>query len=295
MKEKNNGCGRFTFNNIIPLFAMLILISSSFISMQAQSKAEIFDSAMDAYGNRDYGEAHRLFEQLTKHDFFERELFSSVFVWDTESLMNLGLYDAVISGYEYYINRFTYAGYRPKILYTLGTVYFQLGEYTKSRNRFLQLIEEFPYNEYYYNAQYWIGETFLRQENYERALEYLKGAGMNLVENQYYDYTIFSTAHTYENLGDYHSAVENYEKILNMGSRTKLTGAAQYRIGICYFYLGEYEHSILELTSPDMKNLTPEKKAEALYLLANSYYRTGEFDAAATTYESIYRKTEIPK
>ncbi|MDP3683192.1 MAG: tetratricopeptide repeat protein, partial [Ignavibacteria bacterium] len=129
-----------------------------------------------------------------------------------------------------------------------------------------------------------------RQNNVEEAVNYFKEAISYKQTNKYIDNTIYSLARTYEELGDYTNAVTYYDELLSYYRESKLASQAQIRIGICYFKLKEYDSSILELSNPIVKQLPVEKQTEALYLLANSHYRVGEYANAEKVYREVIAK-----
>lgn len=47
---------------------------------------------------------------------------------------------------------------------------YQKGDYKASREKFQRYLEAFPNSKYSENAQYWIGESYYKEKNYERAI-----------------------------------------------------------------------------------------------------------------------------
>ena len=91
----------------------------------------------------------------------------------------------------------------------------------------------------------------------------------------------------YEKKGQYSEAVKYYDKLLGFHKESELAGLAQLRIGVCYFYLKEYDNAVLELSDPLIKELDVDKQNEANYILANSFYRLHEYKNASETYRRI--------
>lgn len=263
---------------IVLLFPFLI---------QAQSPIELYNKGMEAYTKNDYVSAHTFFKPFLDSYSLRDELYASAVFFSAEALLFMGEYTAASSGFEFLTNNYGFSNFREKSLYRLGLIYFEKTDYEVCRNRLQQLISEYPNNEFYGSALYWIGESFSLEGRLDDAVEFFKEAVSNRANNKFIDYTIYSLASVYEKLGDYVNAVTYYDELLSYFKDSPLSSAAQIRIGICYFKLGEYDSSILELKSPLITNLTPERQSEALYLLANSYYRVAEYDNAAKTYLDI--------
>jgi tetratricopeptide (TPR) repeat protein len=265
------------------------------VSLIAQTMMEQYSKAMESYTRKDYVSAYNYFKPFLEQYELRDELYSSAIFHSSEALLFLGEYNAASSGFEYLVNNHSFSNFRAKSLYRLGLIYFERKEYELSRTRLQKLIDEYPNNEFYGSSLYWIGESFTHENRLDEAVNFMLEAVSNRANNKFIDYTIYSLANLYEKLGDYTSAVTYYDELLSYFKESSLASAAQIRIGICYFKLKEYDSSILELRSPLIANLDNDKQAETLYLLANSYYRVGEYENASKTYlEIVSRFPNIP-
>lgn len=271
------------------LILLLFFVQTAF----TQSVTETYSSAMEQFNRKEYAAAVQQFEEFFKEYNLKDELFASAKFFSSEALLNLGQYNGAAEGFEFLVNRFEFTNYRDKSLYKLGLIYYQLKEFERSREKFKQLIDQHPTTEYYGSSLYWIGESFAVENRLEDAIIFFQEAISNRSNNNFIDYTIYSLANTYEKIGDYVSAVTYYDELLSFYRDSELVPSAQIRIGVCYFQLKEYDSSILELNNPIIRDLPVDKQIEALYLLANSYYRISEYDNAAKTYLEIM--TKYPK
>lgn len=259
-------------------------------SSSPQELNELYSKAYRAYLEKDYAKASELFSLFRKDYQLHDELLASSIYYQAESFSNSGQFDEAIISYSYLINNFSFSNFRDKATYKTGLLYYEKHSYEKAQEFFLQLNKEYPENEFYGSALYWIGETYARQNNIEEAVNYFKEAISYKQTNKFNDYTIYSLARIYEELGDYTNAVTYYDELLSYYKESPLASQAQIRIGICYFKLREYDSSILELSNPIVKQLPVEKQTEALYLLANSHYRVGEYANAEKVYREIIEK-----
>ena len=137
---------------------------------------------------------------------------------------------------------------------------------------------------------YWIGESFAEENKLEEAIEYLHKAIEDKQSNSYRDYTIYALANVYEKKGEYENAVKYYDQLLSFYRNSSLLVSAQLRVGVCYFYLKDYQSSILELNNPLLDDLPDNFYSESLYLLANSYYRVQEYYDAEKVYSELMEK-----
>lgn len=267
------------------LFLAFIILSLNYVS--AQSNSEIFSEAVQLYKSEQYSAALRLLDKIEKSGDIENNIYSSALYYKAEALFKTGQTDGAVPVLEKIVREFETSPYRKHALYTLGTFYFDNKEYSRCRERLLNLIKEYPDSEYVGNSYYWIGESYSEEKKYNEAELFLK-RGLPLgSKNEFIDYTIFTLGQVNEKKGDYDNAVKYYDELLTYHLESKLYEQAHLRIGISYFNLGEYESAVLELLDPAIEDLPFQLKTEAKYYLANSYYKMGEFDKSAEIFENV--------
>lgn len=269
---------------------LFLLLLASLSNSFSQELNELFAKGYQAYLENDYAKASQYFSAFRKEYLPQDELLVSAVYYQGESYANSGQVDEAISSYTYLINNYLFSNLRDKATYKTGLLYYEKSDYNNAQHYLLQLNSEYPNSEFYGSTLYWLGETYSRQKNIEEAVNYFKEAISYKQTNKFIDNTIYSLARTYEEVGDYTNAVTYYDELLSYYRESKLASQAQIRIGICYFKLKEYDSSILELSNPIVKQLPVEKQTEALYLLANSHYRVGEYANAEKVYREVIEK-----
>ncbi len=269
----------------VKAFLIFAILLCSIIS--AQDQRVRYYKAMDAFEKGDFYLAHELFESYIKGEIPEDDLYASAKYYSAESLFKLGQLDGAVSGYEYLINRLEYTAYRELALLKLGQIYYTQERYALARDRLIRLNEEYPWNNSYGSAAFWIGEAYIFDKFYRDAIEYLKDALNSRRTNKYFTNTIYSLAFAYESDGQIEEAIKYYDEILSFHKESQFYASAQIRIGVCYFKQGDYDLTILELSNPRLSELPLEKQVEAKYLIADSYYRIREFEKAADIFKQI--------
>ncbi|MCH7827467.1 MAG: tetratricopeptide repeat protein, partial [Bacteroidetes bacterium] len=242
--------------------------------------------AMNAYNSAEFSEAVNLFQKFYKDYTYKDEMFSTAKFYESDALWKMGELDAAAVGLNYLIENFYNSNFRADAVYNLGSIYFQLKRFERSRFYFLKFSEEFNNHNNYGSALYWVGEIYAIDNKFEDAERILKQA-IDVKSNNYIDYAIYSLANVYEKQADYKNAVKYYDQLLTYYKNSPLASFAQKRIGISYFYLKDYQSSILELNNPLIKNLNEKEKAQSLYLLANANYRVNNFVNAEKYYIQI--------
>ena len=278
----------FKFVNKIRLSVKIFLPLLFLISVQIfpQSISDKYTAAMEKYDQGRYSEAYKIFSSVVKDYGIEDEIFASAHFYAAQSLLKMGLKSDAAAEFEFTVNNIIWSAYREEALYNLGLIYFDNKSYSLSRERFKRLIAEYPNGKYTGSALYWIGDSFSEEDRLEDATKYLRKATEDKSTNNFKDYSLYALATVYEKQKDYKNAIKYYDQLLSYYRKSPLFVSAQRRIGICYFYLHDYQSSILELNNPVLSKLTPDLYAESLYLLANSYYRVEQYADA----EKIYSK-----
>ncbi len=269
---------------------LIVVLTLSFISLKAQTAGQKYSEAMKAYQSHQYAEAYNLFNQFFSEYKLTDGLYSTAKYYSSDALLNLGEYNAAAAGFEFFINHFAWSQFRDKALYKLGIIYYRQNEFELSRDRLRRLLNDYPGSDLAGSALYWIGESYSKQNRLQDAVMFLKGAIANYQNNKFIDYSIYTLASVYEKIGDYRNAVAYYDTLLSYHSDSPLATAAHIRIGVCYFKLKEYNASVIELNNPALKELPDEVYAKSLYLLANSYYRSGDYPNAEKAFLEIINK-----
>ena len=269
-------------------FLSLIAIQSSLLF--SQSMEEMYASAMDDYARGAYSASYQKFKSYIAAQSVANEQQAAAQFYAADCMNQLQDYESAVFDYERVVTLYRLSNFREEALYKLGLLYYRIRSFDKSRDRMATLIDDYPENEHYGSALYWIGEAFTIEEKYDDAILFFQKAITEKRNNNYLDYSIYTLAGIYEKTSDYKKAVEFYDMLLTYYKNSPLYASAQIRIGYCYFKLKDYENSIIELSNPVVESLSSEKKAEALYMLGNSFFRTGEYDKAQTTFEDILKK-----
>jgi TolA-binding protein len=274
----------------IKLFFKIVLVLA-FLSTRVYSQNYVeLAEAMELYNSNHFIEARERFVDASmKYDVDENLIVTSKY-YAAECLLQLGLFNGVIEEYEHFTRKYRYSNFRAEAIFKLGTTYFQVEDYFKAREKLLIMVDEYPHNEKVGIAYYWVGQTYAHENKYLEAEEFLLKAlsfdknGLNV------DYSIYSLAYIYEKQGKHKDAVTYYDELLAFYPESKLLPSAQLRIGGSYFKLKEYDMAILELTDPLIDDLPIKEQTEAGHLLANSFFRLGQYGKAEETFRDVLNK-----
>ncbi|HVQ20962.1 MAG TPA: tetratricopeptide repeat protein [Terrimicrobiaceae bacterium] len=134
--------------------------------------------------------------------------------------------------------------FKDQILYMLGFSQFQDSALEESRKTFQTLNRDFPESDKAGAALYWVGMTFLFQDNYKDALD---GFGRFLEKSndgKLYEDASFRKAVCLYGLEKYPEAAQNLERFLVEFPADALTPEAQTLLGDCYGATGELEKAL---------------------------------------------------
>ena len=264
-----------------------ILLSLTFTIANAQQLSSMYDDAMEAFHQKEYYKAQKMFKAIGEAREDDPQLISAAKFYEAESYLLMGEVDAALPLYEGYEETYLLSSYREKVLYRLGTLYFEDKEFKKSRSKLLALVNDYPASINVGSANYLIGDTYYLDGNYSKALEFYTRAEDHSVTNKYMDKTIFSMGNCYEQLGQYDEAVASYDEILSYYRESDLLPQAQMRIGVSYFKQNKLDNAIIELSDPLISELPEKKQSEAMMVLANSFFRLKEYTNAKEIFAEL--------
>jgi TolA-binding protein len=268
---------------------LLLFVIIIFTSSYSQTVSKKFATAMEEYYQARYTSAYRLFQDVSDDYGIDDEIYASAKYYAADALIKLGEKEVAAAELEYIVNQIIWSNFREEAYYHLGLIYFDKEKYSTARERFKSLLSEFPGGKYTGSAMYWIGESFAEENKLDDAEDFLKKALEDRASNKFRDYSIYTLAAVYEKKGEYENAVKYYDELLSYHRSSPLLVSAQIRIGFCYFYLKDYQSSILELNNPILDDLPDHLYSESLFLLANSHYRVQEFSDAERIYSELLK------
>ena len=264
---------------------LIILLSLNFVIAQINHTA--FSTAIDIYKSNDFGTALKLFKEIISDPLTDEQKIIASKFYSANCLLNLDQLDGAASELESFIEAYQFTNLRDQAYYLLGTIYFQKGEFRKSRERLIALVNEFPQTAFLGSAYYWLGEDYFSENKFVEAEENFMNAITNESTNKFLVNSIYSLGQTYEKINDYQHAVKSYDELLTYHKNDILAPKSQMRIGICYFNLKDYNNAILELNVPIIQQLSGQDLILAKYFLANSYSRLKEYSDAIKIYNQL--------
>ncbi|PJA98131.1 MAG: hypothetical protein CO128_08830 [Ignavibacteriales bacterium CG_4_9_14_3_um_filter_30_11] len=264
------------------LSTLFFFISILSINISPQDLSNYY-KGLDKYNSGEFSEAISQFNKFYLQYSYMDENYSTAKYYEADALWKVGQLESTISNLNYFVNNFSNSNFNVDAVYNLGIINYQLGRYDQSRLYFTQFSEKYKNHSNYGPSLYWIGETYLQENILDNAELILKQA-IDINSNQYIDYALFSLAKVYDKKNDYKNAVKYYNNLLTFYKDSPLVPYAQKQIGVSYYYLQDYQSSILELNNPLINESDVTEKIQNLYLLANSNFRAKNF----TTSEKIY-------
>jgi len=90
-----------------------------------------------------------------------------------------------------------------------------------------------------------------------------------------------------ELLLNYREAIGEYSKLTRNYPYSKLTAESQYRVGLCYYKLGEYSQAITEFKEVLEKYFKSDFADLSLYKIGDIYYITENYSKAIKVYQEL--------
>lgn len=107
---------------------------------------------------------------------------------------------------------------------------FKAGNYGEAREKFRQFIKNFPDTEYSDNAQFWIGECFYVEEEYEKAILEYENVIKNYPKGNKVANAILKQAMAFVKLGDNESAKLLFQRVIREYPNTSPARIARKRL-----------------------------------------------------------------
>jgi tetratricopeptide (TPR) repeat protein len=116
--------------------------------------------------------------------------------------------------------------------------------YQEAMDEFKRIRKEYPHTDAGQLAQLQLGQGFLEQKQYDRAVEtYRKFLDSNPKERLYRLFALQNLGYAYEGQGDYQNALDSFQELIDMGESFLQPWGYLY-IGRCYEKLGKSEEAL---------------------------------------------------
>ncbi|GEM_PF-4853224 len=208
-----------------------------------------------------------------------------------EALYQLSLWlskdspDKSIAIYEKIKARFPDFAGMPTVLYNLGVLHFNQGNYFESARNFESLRKDFPRSSLVSDSLYWLARCYLEMGYFSRALGFLEEFEKKFPNSSLYAESFLIKALVYEKMGNLDNAINTLKEITKLNS--KLVPQALIKMGDLYAKKGDFSEArktyqkILQTFPRD--SLAPQ----AYYNLAYTFYREGKLLQAASLFNSL--------
>ena len=126
----------------------------------------LLGAAYNAYSNADYQSAVMLFRKALSDP--QNESDSSLYMLIMAEIFSKG-YKAALSDSTYFLNNYSHSRYAPLIKYQQGRSLYYLGDFDNAVLTLSDFCHQYPSNEMYASALFWIAECFYAGYNFEQA------------------------------------------------------------------------------------------------------------------------------
>ncbi|MCB0843070.1 MAG: tetratricopeptide repeat protein [Bacteroidetes bacterium] len=185
------------------------------------------------------------------------------------------------------------------VAFYYGLQLFEGGKYKDAATYFSKAIQNSFDRNLALSAQYWLGETHFRGENYSNAVSEFNNfiRQPNSTSNEYYDKAFLGLGWAYFKQKNYDAAFQNFDLFLKKTNKTQdknLIVDAYLRAGDCKFLQKNY--STANKYYQEVINMRFTQGAYAYYQLGESNYRLNNYQAAVTNFDNLintFKKSEL--
>ncbi len=273
------------------LFIYIVILLSFAAILRAQAPEVLYGDAMNSFARGAYSSALQKFEEYIANPDVQVPQLPAAHFYAAECLNEMGDFSGAVFEYEKVAGFYRLSNFREEALYKLGLAYNINKDYTRGKERLLQLITDYPRSELLAQAQYWVAENLLAESIYDEAIAFYQLSANSKKNNPFQSTSIYKIAGIYEILGQYQKAIDTYDSLLTYFRNTPLSVPAQYRIGYSYFKLHLFENAVIEISNPALNELPREKQLEASYILGASFFSSADYIQADSIFSSLLKES----
>jgi TolA-binding protein len=272
---------------IIALFLSLSLFSQQSLGLQQPER--VYEKAMELYRLHKYGSARDQFDKIIRQSVRgESNQYAEACYYQAMCAKNLENDDATYL-FEKFIVDYPENNKRP-------FAYFHLGDMKLANKKYKQAIREFEKVEVRnldeettqaYNFKK--GYCHFMEEEYDVANQYFYD--LKDVDGKYYDAANYYYAHIQYQKGNYKTALEGFERLVDVPGFKKIV---PFYIAQIHYLKGDYDVAI-EYALPLMEQGTQARKADMARIVGESYFAQKDYQQAAQYLETTIELSDKPR
>ncbi|OGX14908.1 MAG: hypothetical protein A2166_03430 [Omnitrophica WOR_2 bacterium RBG_13_41_10] len=258
----------------------------SFLSVRNNfPTSKLRDDATYALGlayfqKEDYNASKETFEKFLD-EFKDSNLRSQSMYLLGTSFYNLGKFSEAIEIFKNIAKLFSQdTELVQKAEYEIADCYYQMGDEKKAMERFKTLRAKYPDSKLTAEVMWWLGDYYYRHSDLDLARRYFGSLIQDFPKSDLVASCYYAIGSTYTEEANYQEAVNNFNKVIDLG-RSDISGQAAVAIADIYLKQAKYDlaastyKEVME-KYPNLSSLIYPKIAQA-YLEANDYARAVDF------------------
>ncbi|MDP8299406.1 MAG: tetratricopeptide repeat protein [Candidatus Tantalella remota] len=168
--------------------------------------------------------------------------------------------------------------------YYLSGIYFKQGDYTTSKKMLERLLFDNPKGEYSSFAHLSLGDIYIKMGSDDKAAEEYREAAISAASKSLADEAYARAGAAFYRAGKYKRAKALYSKILDSAEPSDSYDSAALGLLSSLYKGGEYKRITEESGGILPRMASPASKAQALFIIGNSYFQQNMFAEAETAY-----------
>ncbi len=270
--------------SFILLIFSLPLAANSFQSSAEQS----YTLASTLHRDHQFQRAIEAYDDFARV-FPESPMVSDAFFNSAECLFNLKQIVGATQRYKTFLRKYPGSRQADQAMFRLGEIAFAKGDYRTASSEFKKILDTHAESRLAGEAAYWIGESTYRTDDLREALKFYDLSHENYPDNRLASDALFSAAWVLQQLKEYKRSASSFKQLLVRFPESEFVSSAALRAGECYYALRDSRKTIDHLVRYRSLITQKDERAEADYLLGESYLSLGDNPNALFSYERFLK------
>ena len=184
-------------------------------------------------------------------------------------------------------------------LLVMGMAFYRQGEYEKALRKFKELTVQYPRSSFVAEGLLGMGLIYYAQDNPTKAEEIFKKllASDDIINvRKVKDDALFMLAEMARNrTGDYRSAIEIFQSVIDTYKKSDLKQTAQFNIAESFYVLQDYENAYAEFEKASRYRDIKVLAYKAQYRMGECRMQTGEYEKALALYGRMLKNEKLEK
>lgn len=239
------------------------------------------------YRSGEYAKAIEAGNQLLAMKETDEQSVIRTYVTLSNSYGNLQQHEKAIATLKEAGEKFPTNSYLEEVLFQIGQVYYNGGDYKSAEAAFLFHTQKFPNSKYHEDVSYFYAFSLYQTGQADEAIKSFREFIATHTNSKRAPESQMQIGEAYFNTSRFEEAIKEYQTVYQKYPQNDNAAQAMFNEGWCYYQLQQTNKMLETFRALVQKYPSTNVAAEAQFAIGDYYYNQKSYDAALSAYQTF--------